>query len=172
MHRIDSANGVSTMLAMPKPFLRIRTLGRVVSAAACFVAISSAHAAESQEYDKKVAVKPLLQTSTTVTGQPIRYPKSHAPEVRMVMVEIPPGAQTGWHLHPMPCFAYVLSGSIRVEVRDPKKGTSVRTYHAGDSIAETVNTPHNGKNTGRVPVRILMTVIGEKGAPIAEKLKQ
>jgi quercetin dioxygenase-like cupin family protein len=162
--------------ATPKPFPRLRTLGvaRVIIAAACFTAISSipSHAAEHQEYEKKVAVKPLLQTSTTVTGQPIRYPKSHPPEVKMVMVEIPQGAETGWHLHPMPCFAYVLSGEIRVEVRDAKKGTSVHTYHAGEAIAETVNTPHNGKNIGHVPVRILMTVVGEKGAPIASKLKQ
>lgn len=87
----------------------------------------------------------------------------------MLLVELPPGAETGWHTHPMPCCAYILSGQITVEVRDRKGHSTKHTYRAGQAIAETVNTLHNGKNTGKTPVRILMTVVGVKDVPVAEK---
>jgi len=116
------------------------------------------------EYKNEVKVKALLQTSTTVDGQPIAYPKG-TPELRAILVEIPPGAETGWHTHPTPSVGYILSGEISVEI----KGKGTKTYRAGECLAETINTLHNGTNTGDVPVRILMTVVGEKGSPTAER---
>jgi quercetin dioxygenase-like cupin family protein len=120
------------------------------------------------EYSKEIQVTPLLRTSTTSTGQPIEYPKTDKPQITTVLVEIPPGKETGWHIHKLPCVAYILSGTITVEV----EGGKTFTYQAGQAIAETVNTPHNGKNNGTEPVKIIMTVIGEKDVPIAEKLNK
>jgi len=120
------------------------------------------------DYSKEIQVTPLLRTTVTATGQPIEYPKTDKPQVTTVLVEIPPGKETGWHIHRMPCFAYILSGTLDVQV----EGGKTLTYQAGQAIAETVNTPHNGKNNGTETVKIVMTVIGEKGVPIAEKLNK
>lgn len=115
----------------------------------------------SEGYKKQIKVQLLLASSTTVAGQPIVYPKTDKPEVRAVLVEIPPGAETGWHKHPFPCYAYILSGSLSVELED---GT-VHNLTAGQALAETVNIAHNGKNTGSEPVKLVMFVTGETGNP-------
>lgn len=126
----------------------------------------TAFAAEGgTEYGNDIRVTPLMKTSTTSTGQPIVYPKTDNPQVTTVLVEIPPGKETGWHIHKLPCFAYILSGTITVEI----EGGKVMTYTAGQAIAETLNTRHNGKNNGTEPVKIIMTVMGEKDVPIAER---
>lgn len=120
---------------------------------------------KSDDYSKGIVVQSLLQTSTTASGQPIVYPKTDSPEVRMLMVDIPPGAETGWHRHPMPCYAYILSGSVTVELDNGKN----YTFHAGQGFAETVGTLHNGKNSGKEPVKLVMTVLGVKGVPTTER---
>lgn len=139
-----------------------------VTAAAFFVLWAGPVSAEPKgaEYNKEIRVTQLLHTTTTATGQPIKYPATGKPLVTTVLVEIPPGAQTGWHIHKMPCYAYVIEGTLSVQI----EGGKTVTYHAGQAIAETVNTPHNGRNIGKEPVKIVMTVIGEQGVPIAEKL--
>ncbi|MEI8343125.1 MAG: cupin domain-containing protein [Verrucomicrobiota bacterium] len=114
------------------------------------------------EYNRTVHATPLLSATTTASGQPIEYPKTDKPQVTMLLVEIPPGAETGWHKHPVPCYAYILSGSVMVELENGKS----YSFHAGQAFAETVNTLHNGKNTGTEPVKIVMTAIGEEKEPI------
>lgn len=112
-------------------------------------------------YTKSIQVSPLLRTTETIAGQPIAYSRVENPEVTSLLVEIPPGAETGWHRHPFPCYAYMLAGTIEVSTRD---GT-VRSFKAGDAFAESVNVPHNGRNTGTEPVKIILFVTGEKGQP-------
>lgn len=121
--------------------------------------------AEPSEYSKNVEVKEVLVTGTTANGMPIVYPKTDAPQVKVLLVEIAPGAETGWHSHPLPAVAYILSGSVTVELENGKRYTA----REGESFAEVVGTRHNGRNTGTVPVKILMTVIGQKGVPVTEK---
>jgi len=119
----------------------------------------------SEGYKKEIQVIPLLRTLTTVAGQPIVYPKTDEPQVTAVQVEIPPGAQTGWHKHPFPCFAYILSGALEVEMEGGK------TVHltAGQAMAESINFLHNGTNKGTEPVRLVMFVMGEKEKPFTER---
>ncbi|HEY5707273.1 MAG TPA: cupin domain-containing protein [Terrimicrobiaceae bacterium] len=112
-------------------------------------------------YKEQVQVTPLLRATTTSAGQPIVYPKTADPEVSAVLVEIPAGAETGWHTHPFPCYAYVLSGEIFVDVQ----GGETNHFAAGQAFAESVNTFHNGRNPGPQPVRLVMFVTGEKGEP-------
>lgn len=116
-----------------------------------------------KQYDQAIKVEPLLVSSTTANGAPIVYPKTDNPEVRILHIEVPPGAETGWHIHPTPCYGYILSGSLTVELED---GTKM-TYKAGQALAEVVNTRHNGKNTGTEPAKLIMVVTGEKGSPNA-----
>lgn len=122
----------------------------------------------AQGYRQEIQIQPLLRTTTDAAGQPIAYPKTDQPQVTAVMVEIPPGTQTGWHKHPYPCFAYILSGSLTVEM----EGGKVHNLTAGQAMAESVNVMHNGKNTGTEPVKLVMFVMGEKEKPFTEKAPQ
>jgi len=76
-------------------------------------------------------------------------------------VELPPGAETGWHTHPVPVYAYVLSGSLTIELEDKK----ISLFQEGDAIIEVVNTRHCGKNTGDVPVKLIVFYTGAENLP-------
>jgi hypothetical protein len=56
-------------------------------------------------YNAQISSKALFRANTDVAGHPIVYPKTEKPELSGFLVEIPPGAETGWHLHPNPCMA-------------------------------------------------------------------
>jgi len=114
---------------------------------------------DAAHYAAAVRVTPLLKTTTTSSGKPLEYLKTDHPEAQALIVEIPPGTETGWHLHPVPAYAYILSGSVRVTVRD---GDS-RVFKAGEAFAEMKDQWHNGYNEGSEPVRILMFVTGQTG---------
>lgn len=126
---------------------------------------ASASAAEppptETAYHAAVQVTPLLRTTTTSVGDPIFYPQIDNPEVTAVLVEIPPGAETGWHEHPVPCYAYMMTGTVVVETED---GTT-RSFSAGEAFAEMMNRLHNGRNPGPETVRLVMFITGEKDQP-------
>ena len=135
--------------------------------AICFPALF--YGQESSEgYKKEIQVQPLLRTTTTSAGQPIVYPVTDNPQVTAVMVEIPPGAETGWHKHPYPCFAYVISGVLDVEL----EGGKTNRLTGGQAMAESINVMHNGKNNGTEPVKLVMFVMGEKEKPFTERAPQ
>ena len=120
----------------------------------------------SEGYTRQIQVSPLLSSTKTSSGQPIAYPKTDTPRVTAVLVEIPPGAETGWHQHPYPCYAYILSGELTVEV----KGDSPKKLRAGDAFFEVVDTIHNGTNHGTEAVRLVMFVTGEEGKPFTVRV--
>ena len=101
----------------------------------------------------------ILSTGTTVTGDPIRYPSGAAARVTAVEITLAPGQQTGWHMHPVPLFAYILEGELTVDYGT--KGE--RTYRVGEALMEAIDERHNGRNSGQAPVKILAVVIGEEG---------
>ena len=103
----------------------------------------------------------ILHSSVTVAGQPIAYPKTDSAEVTALRVEVPPGGETGRHMHPNPTFVYVLEGAIDVEM----DGGVVHHYGAGDSVLEAENTWHNTKNKGTVAAKFLVVFIGARGKP-------
>lgn len=113
-----------------------------------------------------VKVTPLKKTATTTTGQKVSYPKTDSPEVTAVLVEIPVGGETGWHLHPVPVYAYVLSGTLNVEM---EKGERF-SFKEGDALVEVVNEVHNGRNTGKTPVKLVVFYTGVEGSPITVKV--
>ncbi|MBB5754253.1 cupin domain-containing protein [Prosthecomicrobium pneumaticum] len=129
------------------------------------LAPSALRAEEAGGYQTAVKVTPLLKTTTTTSGAAIRYPSFDDPEVTAVLVEIPAGGETGWHIHPVPAYAYVIDGAIEVEMR----GGAKRRFSAGEALAEMVDTEHNGRNPGPGPVTILMFATGEKGRPFSQK---
>ena len=105
----------------------------------------------------------LLQTTSTWNGAPIHYPACAQPEVQALVIELAPGASTGWHKHPVNNYAYILEGSLRLELRD---GTS-QVFKAGQAFAESVDTWHRGSNLGTGPLKILVFYTGEAGVPLS-----
>jgi quercetin dioxygenase-like cupin family protein len=74
-----------------------------------------------------------------------------------------PGQETGWHTHDVPLTGIVLEGELTVDYGE--RGT--RTYREGQSIAEAIAVPHNGRNSGAGIMRLFAVYIGAEGVPNA-----
>jgi quercetin dioxygenase-like cupin family protein len=116
------------------------------------------------EQSAAVTVSTVLKTESSWDGKPIEYPTGKA-EVTGMVVEIAPGGETGWHLHAVPSFGMVLEGELEVQLKD---GTT-KQLKSGDAIAEVVNTLHNGRNVGSVPVKLVVFYVGSVGQKLSEK---
>jgi quercetin dioxygenase-like cupin family protein len=110
---------------------------------------------------------PLLSTSKTVMDEPIVYPQGALAKLTTGIVTMPPGAETGWHTHGVPLTGLILEGELTVDYGDKGK----RTYKEGQSLAEAINIPHNGKNTGIGPMRLFVVYIGAEGLPTSVPVK-
>ncbi len=117
-------------------------------------------AVQAEEY-RNVEVKRLLASTTSSNGQPLAYLQTDKPEVTALVVHFPPGGSTGWHKHPVPVYAYVLEGSLHVELKDGR----VFVFKKGDAILEVVNTLHNGYNAGSEPATLVVFYTGAVGVP-------
>lgn len=113
-------------------------------------------------YARALSIKPLLKTQADGTGKPLVFP-TESPEATVVLVEVPPGTQTNWHKHPVPCFAYMLEGELTLELENGE----TRVLKAGEAFAEVVNVLHNGVNRGKVPAKLVMFVAGTAKTPYA-----
>ena len=121
-------------------------------------------AAIAEDYNRDVQLTPLLKTDATSIGQKLVYPNPDNGEVTIMKVTLPPGKETGWHKHGFSVFAYVLQGTLTIEL-DGKK----MEFAEGSSFAEVINTFHNGKNLGKKDVVLIAVFLGEKGKPLSEK---
>jgi quercetin dioxygenase-like cupin family protein len=120
------------------------------------------------QYQSSVLVEPLLQTDTTVLGQPIKYPVFTKAEVTLAKVTIPPGASTGWHKHLVPVFAYVMQGVLTVELENGQ----TNTFKTSSTISEVFDVYHNGINKGDSDVVLLAFYLGGDGQPLSLKKDQ
>ena len=109
-------------------------------------------------YKSGVTSQLLVKTSVTADGKKISYPVTANPEVTAMLVEIAPKAETGWHKHDVPVYAYMLAGELEVALEGGKHAT----YKAGDAIIEVVGTLHNGINKGKESVRLVVFYTGIK----------
>ncbi|HEY5813890.1 MAG TPA: cupin domain-containing protein [Terrimicrobiaceae bacterium] len=109
----------------------------------------------------QIQVTPLLKTTTTSADQPIEYPQISDPEISILLIEIPPGGETGWHKHPYPICAYALTGQLSVEF----EGGKTHDLSAGQAMVECEGLFHNGKNVGKEPAKLIVSVFGEQGKP-------
>lgn len=107
------------------------------------------------------AITPLLVTGTTVMDEPIVYPTGAPAELTAAIMALAPGEETPLHVHNVPLAGIVLEGEITVDYG--ARGT--RTFKAGEAVAEAMQVPHRGRNTGDGPVRIFVLYMGAKGVP-------
>ena len=110
---------------------------------------------------------PLVETSTSIIGQPIEYPDG-TPKITAAIVTMLPGDETGLHKHDAPLFAYMLSGEIEVDYGVDGK----RRYVSGDAFIEAYKSPHNGRVLGTDQVRILAVFIGAEGVQNTVKTEE
>jgi quercetin dioxygenase-like cupin family protein len=84
-------------------------------------------------------------------------------EVVQAIAEFQPGAQVGRHTHPGEEVAYILEGTIMLEIQ----GKPAVPKKAGEAFIVPAGTAHNAKNTGKTVAKVLGTYIVEKGKPLA-----
>ena len=139
----------------------MRTSGILLAVA---VALSVGHSAHALEPSGQVKASTILKAQSSWDGKPIAYPEGK-PEITGMVVEIAPGGETGWHLHPVASFGMVLEGELEVHL----KTGEIKRLKAGDALAEVTNTLHNGRNVGQGPVRIVVFYAGAVGQKLTVK---
>jgi quercetin dioxygenase-like cupin family protein len=88
-------------------------------------------------------------------------------EAVQAVAEFQPNAESGKHTHPGEEIAYVLEGSLNVEI----DGMGAKTFKAGQGFIVPAGRPHNAKNIGNGVAKVLGTYIVEKGKPLATPVK-
>jgi quercetin dioxygenase-like cupin family protein len=122
--------------------------------AAAIVLMSPASSVQAQTgLERKV----LLQQDLDIPGY----------ETLLVAVTIAVGGREGRHTHAATLVGQVLEGELTLE----QEGLPTRTYRAGDSIMIKPGQIHEGINTGKTPIRALVTFIAEKGKPLTTQVR-
>ncbi len=81
--------------------------------------------------------------------------------------EIPPGEAAGRHFHYGVETGYVAQGEAEILV----EGEPPLRVRAGESYLIPARRPHDARNIGGVPVRVIATYVVAKGKPLAEPVK-
>lgn len=108
------------------------------------------------------AVEVLAKTGLSWDGETLpEYPEG-APEVTILRITIPQGAQLPLHEHPVINAGVLLRGELTVVTED----NETLYLKAGDAIVEVVNTWHYGKNEGSEPAEIIVFYAGIQDMPV------
>lgn len=108
-----------------------------------------------------ISVVPLLETSKTVAGEPIVYPVGAPAKITASIINLSPGAATGWHRHGIPVIGMIMAGELTVDYGPKGK----RTFKQGEAFAEAINETHEGTNTGTDTTKLLAVYLGAEGLP-------
>ena len=94
----------------------------------------------------------LIRTSQSWDGAILPdFPKGK-PELRVIRLDFPVGAKTGWHHHTVVNYGIVQQGELTIVCQDG----SEKTFHEGEPLVEVIGTIHRGENRGRKPVILNM----------------
>jgi quercetin dioxygenase-like cupin family protein len=89
---------------------------------------------------------------------------SDGKEASMFLAELGPGANMGKHYHPGDAFAYILEGTMLLEIAG---GQSV-TLKSGQSGSLPPRTVHDDRNASQTaPLKFLVFHVAKKGDPLA-----
>jgi quercetin dioxygenase-like cupin family protein len=112
--------------------------------------------------EPQIEVQQILQTTQSWDGKDYQGYPIGEPQLTVLRITIPPNTALHWHHHPVISVGYVLSGHLTIEKRDSGERTIV---HAGQTVAETVQTTHRGFTTDE-PVELVVFYAGQVGIPI------
>ena len=85
-------------------------------------------------------------------------------EASMFLAELGPGANMGKHYHPGDAFAYILEGTMLLEI----VGKESVTLKPGQSGSLPPRTVHDDKNASQTaPLKFLVFHVAKKGDPLA-----
>ena len=84
-------------------------------------------------------------------------------EIVQVLTEIPPGVESGWHIHPGEEVGYIAAGTVQMMIED----RPTLTLNTGDGFLIPPRTPHNALDLGPDTGRMLSTYLVEVGQPLA-----
>lgn len=112
-----------------------------------------------------VTTETLAKTNHSWDGSELTAYPEGSPQVTILRITIPPGAQLPMHLHPVINAGVLLKGQLTVMT------TQNKTLHleAGNSIVEVVDRWHYGKNEGEIPAEIIVFYAGVKGQSVTIK---
>ncbi len=110
----------------------------------------------------KIKTTELIRTSQSWDGAMLPDFPQGQPELRVIRLDFPVGAKTGWHHHTVVNYGIVQQGDLTIVCQDG----SERTFHEGEPLVEVIGTIHRGENRGRKPVVLVMFYYSEPGAEI------
>ena len=131
------------------------SIARVLGALAAVALLASP--ASIVQAQAGVERKVLLQEDLSVPGQ----------QVSLIAVTLAVGAREGQHTHPGTLVGQVQEGELMLD----KQGLPTQTFKAGESFSVKPGQVHEGMNHGRTPVKILVTLVAEKGKPLTTQVK-
>jgi quercetin dioxygenase-like cupin family protein len=88
-------------------------------------------------------------------------------EAVLSQVEMAPGAAEAKHTHPGELLGFVDEGTLTLNV----EGHPAATLKRGESFFVPAGTVHWGENHSQAPVRVVATIILEKGKPPSSPAK-
>ncbi|WP_433304882.1 cupin domain-containing protein [Actinoplanes sp. CA-030573] len=84
-------------------------------------------------------------------------------EIVQVRTEIPPGVESGWHIHPGEEVGYIVAGTVEMRIA----GRPTLLLQAGDGFLIPPRVPHNARDLGPGVGEMLSTYLVEVGQPLA-----
>ena len=138
----------------------MKTKTFITALAATLLVAGAAFATPRLVVGAALALPPLMQKD--VIGMPGK-------EVRVVIVDSPPGASSPVHRHNAQVFVYLLSGKMTMQVM----GSSPVTLVPGQTFYEGPEAIHSmSKNASdKEPAKFLVFMIMDKGAPVSVPVK-
>lgn len=114
------------------------------------------------ENPAQIQTEVLAKSSLSWDKQELPAYPTGKPEITILKIRIPPGAQLPLHKHPFINAGVLLSGELTVMTEANK------TLHlkAGQGIVEVVNTWHYGRNDGPETAEIIVFYAGTPDSPI------
>ena len=84
----------------------------------------------------------------------------------LVLVELPPGAREGRHIHSGTLVAYVKEGTMTLDY----EGKPTATYKTGETFSVEPGAIHEGMNKGNVTTRLIATFVFPKAQPMTTQV--
>ncbi len=112
-----------------------------------------------------VEVEVLAKQSNSWNGEALPHYPQGIPEISILRIRIPPGAELPMHQHPFINAGVLLSGDLTVMTDDGE----TLYLSSGDSIVEVVDKWHYGKNSGEEIAEIMVFYAGIKDEAITIK---